>query len=163
MVKLHVLSVGKREPAWLREGLQTYRRRMSKVCSMRFKRVPADTAGRDQKRQRDREGRRQLALLPAGAYVVALDQSGRQWNSEALARHLGRWLADGRQIAFLIGGSEGLAPICRQRADLVWSLSELTFPHDLVSLFLTEQLYRAWSILAGLPYHRSSSCCKLHR
>lgn len=163
MLKLHVVSVGKREPAWLREGLQVYRRRMNKVCSMQFKRVPADTAGRDQKRRRDREGRRQLALLPADAYVVALDQSGRQWSSEALARRLDRWLEQGREIAFLIGGSEGLAPVCRQRADLVWSLSELTFPHDLVSLFLAEQLYRAWSILAGLPYHRSSNSHNVRR
>jgi 23S rRNA (pseudouridine1915-N3)-methyltransferase len=85
---------------------------------------------------------------------VSLVVDGRRFGTEELAERLGRWQQDGRDVAFLIGGPEGLAPACLERSELRWSLSPLTFPHALVRVLLAEQLYRAWSILAGHPYHR---------
>jgi 23S rRNA (pseudouridine1915-N3)-methyltransferase len=102
-----------------------------------------------------REGAALLAALPDAAYVIALDQGGEAPDSVELARYLERWLALGRPVSFLIGGAEGLAAPVLARADYVLSLGSLTWPHFLVRAMLAEQLYRARSIAAGHPYHRS--------
>jgi 23S rRNA (pseudouridine1915-N3)-methyltransferase len=87
--------------------------------------------------------------------VIALDVGGRSWSTEQLSERLGSWLGDGRDLALLVGGPEGLARACLERAEGRWSLSPLTFPHPLVRVVLAEQLYRAWSLLRGHPYHRA--------
>ena len=87
-------------------------------------------------------------------YVIALDQPGTQHSSEGLAELLQTWLSQGRDLAMLIGGADGLSDACRRRADLHWSLSHLTLPHGLVRVLVAEQVYRAWSILRSHPYHR---------
>jgi 23S rRNA (pseudouridine1915-N3)-methyltransferase len=86
--------------------------------------------------------------------VVALDERGALWSTEDLARRLDGWMGTTPVVALLVGGADGLAPVCRERADHVWSLSPLTFPHMLVRVLVAEQLYRAWSILNRHPYHR---------
>lgn len=96
-----------------------------------------------------------LAALPDRAVTVALDGTGKDLSSEALARKLGQWRDDGRGCAaFVIGGADGLAPEIRDRADLVLALGRQTWPHMLVRAMLAEQIYRAQQILAGHPYHR---------
>jgi 23S rRNA (pseudouridine1915-N3)-methyltransferase len=106
-------------------------------------------------RQKLEEGRHLLAAVPEGATVVALDAGGELLTSEALARLIGRWRDGGvAELAFLIGGAEGLAPPALARADLVLALGRVTWPHLLVRGLLAEQLYRAQQILAGHPYHR---------
>jgi 23S rRNA (pseudouridine1915-N3)-methyltransferase len=102
-----------------------------------------------------REGEALLAALPDGAFVIALDAGGAAPDSEELARLLERWLAAGRTPCFLIGGAEGLDAPVIARAGYVLSLSRLTWPHFLVRAMLAEQIYRARSIAAGHPYHRS--------
>ena len=87
--------------------------------------------------------------------MVAIDAGGRLHDTRALATLLERWLQEGRDTAFLIGGPDGLAPRCLEQAELRWSLSPLTFPHELVRVIVAEQLYRAWTILQGHPYHRA--------
>src|SRR5579885_1493093 len=100
------------------------------------------------------EGERMLAALPKAAHVVALDAAGAAWRSEELAARLQRWRLLGKDLAFLIGGPDGLAPAVLARADERWSLGPLTLPHPLVRILVAEQLYRAASLLAGHPYHR---------
>lgn len=100
------------------------------------------------------EGERLLAALRRDEFVVALDERGRQLTTRELAAFLQERMQDGRDLAFVIGGPDGLAPEVLARADLTWSLSRLTFPHALVRVILAEQLYRAHSILANHPYHR---------
>ncbi|HKJ77698.1 MAG TPA: 23S rRNA (pseudouridine(1915)-N(3))-methyltransferase RlmH, partial [Gammaproteobacteria bacterium] len=95
-----------------------------------------------------------LKAVPKGAYAVALDQTGKARSTETLAGRLEGWLGAGRDIALLVGGPEGLAPACLQAAEEKWSLSPLTLPHPLVRVLVAEQLFRAWSILKGHPYHR---------
>ncbi|MGB8274315.1 MAG: 23S rRNA (pseudouridine(1915)-N(3))-methyltransferase RlmH [Alphaproteobacteria bacterium] len=106
-------------------------------------------------KRRAREGELLLAAAPEGAIIVALDERGQQLASEAFARRLGRWLESGaRDVAFLIGGAEGLSEAVQAKANLVLSLGKMTWPHRLVPALLAEQLYRAETILAGHPYHR---------
>ena len=95
-----------------------------------------------------------LRRLPKGARVIALDERGKAFTTRELAARLQGWLQDGRDLALLIGGPDGLAPACRTAADLDWSLSPLTLPHGLARILVAEQLYRAWTVLCGHPYHR---------
>ena len=111
--------------------------------------IPADI-----KRLVRQEGERMLEALPKNVLVVALDVAGRQWRTEELAQQLGDWMHEGRDIALLSGGPDGLAPACREKADRSWSLSPLTFPHPLVRIIVAEQLYRATTILKHHPYHK---------
>jgi 23S rRNA (pseudouridine1915-N3)-methyltransferase len=102
-----------------------------------------------------REGELILAASPTGARLVALDQGGREWTSRDLAEQLRKWRDSGlADLAFAIGGAEGLGPAVIDRADAVLSLGAMTWPHLLARCMLLEQLYRAQQILAGHPYHR---------
>ena len=100
------------------------------------------------------EGYRILKKIPRGCEVIALSEEGRSVSTRKLAAELERWLGEGRNIAFLVGGADGLSEECRQQANACWSLSALTFPHALVRVIMAEQLFRAWSIVANHPYHR---------
>ena len=95
-----------------------------------------------------------LAALPSNCLAIALDLSGASWDSVGLCRRLSDWMHSGRDLSLVIGGPDGLTPECLERAELKWSLSSLTLPHALVRVVLAEQIYRAWSILQGHPYHR---------
>lgn len=153
---MHLLAVGNRMPAWVSEGYTDYARRLPPECALRLVEIAPGKRGKNAdlaRIQRD-EGERMLAAIPKGAQVVALEVGGRAWDTPQLARQLDRWLGEGRDVALLVGGPEGLAPVCRERAELCWSLSPLTLPHPLVRVVLAEQLYRAWSLLQGHPYHR---------
>jgi len=101
------------------------------------------------------EGERILAAIKPGDRVVALEVTARQFTTEALAEYLENWMGEGRDVCLLVGGPDGLAPACLNRADMSWSLSRLTLPHGLVRVMLAEQLYRAWSLMKGHPYHRA--------
>ena len=106
--------------------------------------------------RRRREAELLLAALPPGAFVVALDEKGRQMSSADLAERLGRLRDEGRRhVVFVIGGADGLDEAVRQAADLVLSLGPMTWPHLLVRGLIAEQIFRAQSILAGHPYHRA--------
>ena len=96
-----------------------------------------------------------LKAITPGDRVVALDVTGRSLDTEALSRRLAGWLQDGRDVVLTVGGPDGLAPPVVDRAEWRWSLSPLTLPHGLVRVVLAEQLYRAWTVTVGHPYHRA--------
>lgn len=164
-MRIHLISIGQRMPDWVDAGFEDYARRLPPECRLLLKAVPGGLAGKGRSRagriddgelprlRRD-EGERLLAAVPAQARIVALDVGGRGWSSEQLAEKLAGWLAEGRDIALLVGGANGLSEACLARAEQRWSLSPLTLPHPLVRVVLAEQLYRAWSQLKGHPYHR---------
>ncbi|MGH8293308.1 MAG: 23S rRNA (pseudouridine(1915)-N(3))-methyltransferase RlmH [Gammaproteobacteria bacterium] len=154
---IHLLTAGTRQPAWINAGYREFAKRLPPECALRLREIPLSTArrGHDVARAVSDEGRKMLAAVPGGARVAALVVNGRSFSSEALARQLQRWLQDGRDLALMIGGPDGLAPDCLARAELQWSLSPLTLPHGLVRIVVAEQLYRAWTILKGHPYHRA--------
>ncbi len=143
-------------PAWVNDAYHDFARRLPHECGLQLREIEAGKRGKntDIKRLITGEGERMLAAIPKNALCIALDVNGRQWSSERLASSLTEWMASGDDVALLVGGADGLAQACLQRATLRWSLSQLTLPHMLVRVVLAEQLYRAWSIGRGLPYHR---------
>lgn len=155
-MRIHLLAAGSRMPGWVQAGFQEYAKRLPGECALCLREIPLHRRGKEAntRRQAEAESRRMLAAIPRGARVIALDKSGQQWSTQELARHLAGWLQQGRDLALLVGGPEGLAPVCLERAAIRWSLSRLTFPHSLVRVLVAEQLYRAWSLLQGHPYHR---------
>ena len=102
----------------------------------------------------DAEGELIIAKLNSTEQVVLLDERGKQLTSKQLALQLAVWQSDGRDVCFIIGGPDGVSEVVRQRADMLWSLSQLTLPHGMARALLSEQLYRAWSLQTGHPYHR---------
>ena len=155
-MQIHIIAIGNRMPAWVEAGYQEYAIRLPRECRLVLHEIPPGrrAKGADLRRLIEQEGQRQLAAVPAGARVVALDQSGKHMDTEALAAELKKRLAGGENLALLIGGPEGLAPECLQRAAESWALSKFTLAHPVVRVVLAEQLYRAWSIINNLPYHR---------
>ena len=156
-MRIHLISSGNRMPRWVQEGYSEYAKRMPPECSLKLVEIAPGRRGKgmDAKRAVVEEGERMLRALPKRGRVIALDVGGRSWSTEQLSTQLEGWMVDGRDLALLVGGPEGLAPACLERAEGRWSLSPLTFPHPLVRVVLAEQLYRAWSLLKGHPYHRA--------
>lgn len=155
-MKLLLLAVGERMPRWVDSAFDEYAKRMPPECKLVLRPV---AAARRHKRGlseqiRQDEAQRLTAARPKGAMSVALEVTGQPWSSEQLAAQLQQWLQGGRDVALMIGGPDGLAPALSQSADLRWSLSPLTLPHPLVRIVVAEQLYRAWSMLCGHPYHK---------
>jgi len=144
-------------PVWVDAGYTEYARRLPPECTLRLVEIEPGHRGKGASPElaRREEGVRLLAALPKGAQVIALDERGTAWSTAQLAQELAVWLVEGRDLALLVGGPEGLDAACRTRADRLWSLSSLTFPHPLVRVILAEQVYRAWSLLNGHPYHRA--------
>jgi 23S rRNA (pseudouridine1915-N3)-methyltransferase len=155
-MKIRLLTITHKSPSWIQEGYDDYAKRLPPHCSLELVEIPAEkrTANADLKRITEREGEKMLAAIKPGHRVVALDKDGKAWTSEQLAQVLHGWLQGGQNIDLLVGGPEGLAPACLQRAQEKWSLSSLTFPHLIVRLIIAEQVYRAYSILQNSPYHR---------
>jgi 23S rRNA (pseudouridine1915-N3)-methyltransferase len=155
-MRLTVLAVGTRMPAWVNQGVQTYTKRLPRHIALQFRELPAAPrmSGATPAKLRQKEGEHMLRALQGPAYVIALDERGKNWSSTDLAVQLENWMANNPNIVFMIGGADGLADSCKQRADQLWSLSPLTLPHALVRVVLAEQIYRAWTLVQGHPYHR---------
>jgi 23S rRNA (pseudouridine1915-N3)-methyltransferase len=155
-VQIHLVAVGTRMPAWVQQGFEEYAKRLPRECGLQLIEIPLGKRGKNADVQRaiDEEGLRMLAALPRDCQVIALEVEGRAWSTGQLAGKLESWLGSGRDVALLVGGPDGLAAACRQRAQQAWSLSPLTLPHPLVRVLLAEQLYRAWTLYKGHPYHR---------
>jgi 23S rRNA (pseudouridine1915-N3)-methyltransferase len=144
-------------PEWVSQGYNEYARRMPPELSLDLVEIPLAHRGKnpDIPRLMQREGDAILSALGPRDRVIALEVGGRNWSTEKLAGQLESWQLDGRDVSFLVGGPDGLADACRDRADQLWSLSALTLPHPLVRILLAEQLYRAWSVTRNHPYHRA--------
>ena len=155
-MRIAVISASSRQPDWVRSGFDAYARRLSGGVTLDLTEVALDKRSRSASLPRliAREGERMLAAIPDGAHIVALDESGRGWSTADLAAKLQSWIDRGSPVAVLIGGPDGLAPDCFDRAAERWALSPLTLPHGLVRVIAAEALYRAWSLLQHHPYHR---------
>lgn len=155
-MRVTILSVGHKMPAWIQDGYQEYVRRMPPEVRVELVELKPEErgAGRDAARAKVTEGERILDALPKEATLLALDERGKSITTQGLSVMLSQWMRDGSHPAFAIGGADGHSDELRNRADKLLSLSALTLPHGLVRVLLAEQLYRAWSILARHPYHR---------
>lgn len=152
-MRLLVLAVGRLRAAY-REACDDYLRRLGRYA--RIEEVEVREASRvpTVEGQREEEARRLRSRLPAGATVVALAREGSGWRSEELARRLEGWRVAARPLAFVVGGSHGLSAGFLAAASARWSLGPLTLPHELARVVVVEQLYRAFTILGGEPYHK---------
>lgn len=155
-VRIHLIAIGHRRAGWERDGYREYARRMPPELALELHEIPPAkrTKGVPTERGVEEEAGRLLAAVPRGARVVALDERGAAWTTLELAHRIEGWMRDGRALALLIGGADGLAPACIEAAEHRWSLSALTLPHGLARLVVAEQLYRATTIRRGHPYHR---------
>ncbi|MGK9232571.1 23S rRNA (pseudouridine(1915)-N(3))-methyltransferase RlmH [Inquilinus limosus] len=152
-MRLTIAAVGRARPGPLRDLFDDYAGRSAWPLTLREVEARKGLSGLALKRE---EAALLLAAVPAGAAVVALDERGRDLDSEGFARLLGRWRDEGRgDAAFLIGGADGHDDAVRGRADLLLSFGRLTWPHLLARAMLAEQIYRAQTILSGHPYHRA--------
>ncbi len=153
---LRVIAVGTRMPAWVERALDDYAKRMPPELRIEWREVKAEPRGASGSpvRWMAREAERIRAAVPAGAHLVALDERGDDVTSAALAVRLARWRDAGRPVALLVGGPDGLAPELKGECAERLRLSSLTLPHAIVRIVLAEQLFRAWAIDAGHPYHR---------
>jgi 23S rRNA (pseudouridine1915-N3)-methyltransferase len=156
-MQLLVTAVGQRMPNWVSEAWEEYTRRMPRGLQVLLREVPLEKRGKnaDTRRLMSIESESLLDAVPKGARVIALDVRGRSWSTEKLAMNLEGWMQDGRDVVFLVGGPDGIAPNVLEKAHERWSLGPLTLPHPLVRVVLAEQLYRAWTITCNHPYHRA--------
>lgn len=154
-MKLNVLAVGHRQPAWVNEGCAEYLKRMPRELSASVSEIKPEARGSKTREQLlAAEKSRIRDALAAGSRLVVLDEKGDDLTTLQLARRLEAWMQDGRDVALLIGGADGLDEEFKQQADDKLRLSSLTLPHGMARLVLCEQLYRAVSVLKNHPYHR---------
>lgn len=155
-MRFHLVAVGTRVPDWVAEGYADYAKRLPGGARLELHAVAAARrrSGSEPERARAEEAERLRSAVPARAYRIAFDPGGRAISTEGLAERVRDWNRTGEQVAFLVGGPDGLDPALLNEADERWSLSPLTLPHALVRVVLAEQLYRAMSILHNQPYHR---------
>ncbi|MCC7135094.1 MAG: 23S rRNA (pseudouridine(1915)-N(3))-methyltransferase RlmH [Nitrosomonas sp.] len=155
-MKIHILAVGNKMPAWVDEGFNEYVRRMPRETDVRLMEIkPEKRAGKDRDKLLSIESERIQAALPTGCHVVVMDERGQQASTLQLAQMLTDWLASGRNTVFIIGGADGLHSAIQQLAHQKLALSALTLPHGLARVLLAEQLYRATTVNRQHPYHRA--------
>ncbi|HPU10119.1 MAG TPA: 23S rRNA (pseudouridine(1915)-N(3))-methyltransferase RlmH [Ottowia sp.] len=155
-MKLLVIAVGQRVPDWAQTAWADYAKRFPPELRLELKAIKTEprSGGKTTEQIMAAERQRIEAAIPSGTHVVALDERGSALTTAALAAKLSQWQGQGGDVALLIGGPDGLHPALRQAAHERIRLSDLTLPHAMVRVLLVEQLYRAWSINAGHPYHR---------
>ena len=153
---IRLIAVGDRQPSWVDDAFGVYSGRLPREWKFRLDRIATvrRTKNDKSKSAMEAEGEQILARIDANEQVILLDERGKQMTSPVLAARLADWQADGRDLCFIIGGPDGVSATCRERANSIWSLSELTLPHGLARVLFAEQMYRAWSLQVGHPYHR---------
>ncbi len=154
-MKHELLFLGRTKDAFIAEGIKAYSSRLKHYTNFTISLLKEKKKGHRAKSLKDGQGALLLKAVPTGAFTVALDSKGSQFSSESFARKIEEWELRGiRQVNYLIGGPDGLSSDVTGSADLLLSLSKMTFTHDMVRLFLVEQLYRAYTIKAGEKYHK---------
>ena len=153
---VRLVAVGDRQPSWVTSAFSAYASRLPRQWRFRLQEIPAAQRSRNDAAEvaKSREGDKLLAGIRTADYVILLDERGSQLSSRDLAVRLGAWQTNGADLVFVIGGPDGVSSAVQGRANFAWSLSRLTLPHGLARVLVAEQLYRAWSLTTGHPYHR---------
>jgi 23S rRNA (pseudouridine1915-N3)-methyltransferase len=154
-VKLLLVAVGQRQPAWADTAYDDFAKRFPPEMRLELKAVKAETRGSKTPEQlMAAEATRLSAALPKGVRRVVLDERGTRLTTVQLSERMKVWMGDGRDVAFIVGGPDGLDAALKQSADETLRLSDLTLPHAFVRVWLAEALYRAWTVMVNHPYHR---------
>jgi len=151
-LQIRLIAIGRSMPDWIARGWHEYARRMPPQIGLELVEVvpPRATGGDD----RNREGEALMSKCADHGYRVALDEGGAAWSTRDLARRLDDWMMNGQNVSLIVGGAAGHSRKLLSSCNATWSLSALTFPHMLVRVIVGEQIYRAWTLLSGHPYHR---------
>ena len=149
---IRILAVGKKHESWVSEGIGRYEKRLQRPFETSWQILPH--SAREGDAARADESARLLAKINDEDYVVLLDERGTNLDSPSLSSYLLSSLQRSQPVVMIIGGAYGVDESIQQRANLIWSLSKLVFPHQLVRLILAEQIYRAQEIAGGRPYHQ---------
>jgi 23S rRNA (pseudouridine1915-N3)-methyltransferase len=155
-MQIQVINVAQKMPAWVDAACEDYRKRLPREMTLKLVTVPLARRNPRQAslRQQQRESALILEKLSPGSLNVALDEGGEPWSSIDWSRNLQRWMFEYPRVNLLIGGPDGISQPCLQACQQKVSMGKMTMPHALVKIVLLEQLYRAWTILQGHPYHR---------
>jgi 23S rRNA (pseudouridine1915-N3)-methyltransferase len=155
-MKISVVALGTKMPAWVEQGVAQYQQRMPQKCQFEMVELAAKKRGKnaDVARILRDEAQDIQKALPKDSLVIALDRRGKRVDTVMLASKMQEWIDQNQDVAILIGGPEGIDANYLKQVPMCWSLSDLTMAHPLVRVVLAEQIYRAWSIIANLPYHR---------
>lgn len=155
-MKFLLISVGHKAPEWVSSGFHEYAKRMPREARIELVEIKPEprSTGKAPQQIMEAEAQRILATLPEGCLRIALDERGISWTTRQLSEHMGRWMHEGRDVAFIVGGADGLHESVKNSAHQLLSLSAMTLPHAMVRVLLAEQLYRAHSLLHNHPYHR---------
>lgn len=156
-MKIQIIAVGKKQADWINAAVDQYSKRLNKEITLQLLEMAAESNAKNLSAAeiKSKEANRIRTKLPEQNHIIALDEHGKSISTIGLSNEMQSWLNHGQSISFIIGGAEGLDADLINQADENWSLSALTLPHGLVRVVLTEQIYRAWSILKCHPYHRS--------
>jgi len=143
-------------PDWINTGYAEFSKRMPPELQINLIEITPSTRNKSTPIENNikEEGERIQSAIPDNSRLIVLDEKGNNFNSVDLSKKMEDWLPMGQDIVLVIGGADGIDPKIKQQADEKWSLSSFTLPHALVRVVVAEQLYRAWSILKGHPYHR---------
>lgn len=155
-MKLWIIAIGNKMPGWVEAGFAEYVKRMPREARIELVELKPEKRGSGKSTQQilDAERERIVGVLPQGAKIVAMDERGEFWTTQRLAQALTGWQQQGGDVAFIIGGADGLHEDIKRRAEKLLALSAMTLPHGLARVLLAEQLYRAVTIIQGHPYHR---------
>ena len=151
---VRLIAVGDRQPSWVDSAFSEYTARLPRQWRFRVDEIKAAQRNRSGNAAKDDEGEKILSRLKSTEHAVLLDERGRQFTSRALSEQLADWLQSGADLTFIIGGPDGVSADVASRADTTWALSDLTLPHGLARVLFAEQIYRAWTLTTGHPYHR---------
>jgi 23S rRNA (pseudouridine1915-N3)-methyltransferase len=156
-MRISLVSVGQRMPDWIEQGFNEYAKRLPRENALHLVEVPAFKRTKNTVTEvaMQNEGERILAAIAKNNYVVVLDEHGKTWDTLQLAEQMRQWAQSGVDVSLVVGGTDGLSPQVKAKADRLWSLSALTLPHPLVRVIIAEQIYRAWSVMTNHPYHRA--------
>lgn len=158
LIKINIITVGKSRSSWVTEGFLEYKKRLPKDYQLTLIEIPTIKRVKraTTKQIIKAESKKLLEVAPKNSLIIALDEHGQEWTSFELAKKISTWQKEQQQnISFLIGGPDGWDQTCLKHIPLIWSLSKLTLPHQLVRVMVAEQIYRAWSIINNHPYHRN--------
>lgn len=155
-MNIQITAIGNNLDSWVEQGIQSYLKRFNREFPVTIKALPAVKRHKNASIEQviQQESQALLDAVPKNYRIVALDERGKQPTTRQFSQTIERWRGDGDNVALLIGGADGLSAACRQQAQETLALSSMTLPHALARLLLVEQVYRAWSLLQGMPYHR---------
>ena len=155
-MQLQIISVGQKMPAWVENACADYLKRMPREIKIEISSIALARrkSGGSAEQLKQKEASQIMKKMPRGSFSIALDERGKQWSSSEWSQQLENWMREHPRVNIIIGGPDGLSEECRRACAQTIALSAMTMPHALVRVVLIEQLYRAWTLLNGHPYHR---------